>query len=270
MKIQLTILFVAMVFSLGVATASEVTGLTTFTSGTPAKASEVNDNFSAVKTAVDDNAANIATNAAEGVRFDELQEQIDALTTVVANLSLGSGSVLVLANSQSIGLLLDMESDSNVLRYSYMTRSSRGYIFRVYIFDGGFLPGPSEEGHLVAERRIYFSSPGCLGQAYYSALSMSFGLALWPENNVGPSDERVLVREGLVFRNPDSSAAVENYYIAKGAVIDDAALTMSAFEDGIGCVDGTTTIPAVPVLPNDPAITGVPNIPFALPITLGP
>lgn len=41
------------------ALAGSVTGLTTFTAGTPAKSSEVNGNFSAVKTAVDDNSARI-------------------------------------------------------------------------------------------------------------------------------------------------------------------------------------------------------------------
>src|SRR5688500_16297129 len=41
------------------ATASEVTGLVTFTSGTPARAAEVNGNFNAVKSAVDDNHARI-------------------------------------------------------------------------------------------------------------------------------------------------------------------------------------------------------------------
>ena len=45
------------------ALATDVTGLTTFTSGTPAVAAEVNDNFTAVKTAVDDNDGRITTNA---------------------------------------------------------------------------------------------------------------------------------------------------------------------------------------------------------------
>ena len=45
------------------ALASDVTGLTNFTAGTPAVAAEVNGNFTAVKTAVDDNNANITTNA---------------------------------------------------------------------------------------------------------------------------------------------------------------------------------------------------------------
>ena len=41
--------------------AGQVTGLTQFTSGSPAKAAEVNGNFAAVKTAVDDNHARIST-----------------------------------------------------------------------------------------------------------------------------------------------------------------------------------------------------------------
>lgn len=41
------------------ATAGEVTGLVNFTAGTPARAAEVNGNFNAVKTAVDDNHARI-------------------------------------------------------------------------------------------------------------------------------------------------------------------------------------------------------------------
>jgi hypothetical protein len=39
--------------------ASEVTGLTTFTAGTPAKAGEVNSNFAVVKSAVDNNYSRI-------------------------------------------------------------------------------------------------------------------------------------------------------------------------------------------------------------------
>jgi hypothetical protein len=49
----------------GNAHAGIVTVPSTFTSGTPAKASEVNANFSAVKTAVDDNDARITANTAD-------------------------------------------------------------------------------------------------------------------------------------------------------------------------------------------------------------
>lgn len=49
----------ALFFSLS-ASAAEVSGLNTFSAGSPARASEVNANFDAVKTAVDDNHARLA------------------------------------------------------------------------------------------------------------------------------------------------------------------------------------------------------------------
>ena len=65
MKANLRILWLAVLFALcfggRVGHAGPVGPLTTFNSGTPALASEVNGNFSAVKTAVDDNAARITT-----------------------------------------------------------------------------------------------------------------------------------------------------------------------------------------------------------------
>ncbi len=60
---QLSKLLILTLFTVGcpVSWADIVAPLTTFTSNTPAKASEVNDNFSAIKTAVDDNATDITT-----------------------------------------------------------------------------------------------------------------------------------------------------------------------------------------------------------------
>jgi len=53
--------------------ASQVTGLMTFTSGTPARAADVNGNFTAVKTAVDDNNARIAALEAKLAKFGTTQ-----------------------------------------------------------------------------------------------------------------------------------------------------------------------------------------------------
>lgn len=64
MRTKITILAIAAICSINMASAGDVTGLTTFTSGTPAVASEVNENFNAVKTAVDDNNSRITANFA--------------------------------------------------------------------------------------------------------------------------------------------------------------------------------------------------------------
>lgn len=62
-KSTLTSIIGATMLSLSQAVfAGDVSGLTTFSAGTPARAAEVNGNFSAVKTAVDDNHARITAN----------------------------------------------------------------------------------------------------------------------------------------------------------------------------------------------------------------
>src|SRR5690606_27854371 len=70
--------------------ASEVTGLTTFVAGTPAKASEVNANFTAVKAAVDDSHAQILamqqTIASLQQALEQMQTTIDAQASELAAL----------------------------------------------------------------------------------------------------------------------------------------------------------------------------------------
>jgi hypothetical protein len=65
--------------------AGTVTGLTTFTANTPARASEVNGNFTAVKTAVDDNQAQIT---ALNARIAALEAQLANVAALTAHLSL--------------------------------------------------------------------------------------------------------------------------------------------------------------------------------------
>lgn len=76
--------------------ASEVTGLTTFTANTPARASEVNGNFTATKTAVDDNHRRVAALEAaiatlqssvttQAVTITELQAKLASVSTLTWN-----------------------------------------------------------------------------------------------------------------------------------------------------------------------------------------
>ena len=85
--VVLTLLMAAALLP-GIAFADEVTGLNTFIGGEPALASEVNDNFTAVKNAVDDNAADIT---AVGINVDGNASAIAAKQDRVAG-SCSAGS----------------------------------------------------------------------------------------------------------------------------------------------------------------------------------
>ncbi len=102
MTIQRMVMSLAVLAALGggTARAGSVSGLTTFTAGTPAKASEVNGNFSAVKTAVDDNASRIAALesavAALKTTVTALQGDLATANSTIASLQ---GSVTTLQTS---------------------------------------------------------------------------------------------------------------------------------------------------------------------------
>jgi Chaperone of endosialidase len=113
MNANLKILLITGLFVLSfaerVVEAGPVGPLTTFTAGTQAKASEVNGNFSAVKTAVDDNATRVGT--LEGVnaasRLTTLEgvsaaSRITTLETVVTP----AGNIVLVPSTQAAGNIL--------------------------------------------------------------------------------------------------------------------------------------------------------------------
>ena len=86
-KVSLMLLIIAC--AVASATAAEVGALTSFSPGTTAKASEVNGNFSAIKTAVDANAADIS------VSIDDIAENaiaIEAIGVTGADIGIHEGT----------------------------------------------------------------------------------------------------------------------------------------------------------------------------------
>lgn len=91
MKQQSTLCALLLTLATHGAVASDVTGLTSFTAGTPARAADVNANFTAVKTAVDDNQAQITALETANTTLETanaaLEARIAALETKLASVS---------------------------------------------------------------------------------------------------------------------------------------------------------------------------------------
>jgi tail collar domain len=99
--------------------AGQVTGLITFVSGTAAKAADVNANFTAVKTAVDDNAAKLAKfgTTAQASRAGNgatcTLGEILLFAGTVANGTPAQGQLLSIAQNQALFALLGTNFGGN-------------------------------------------------------------------------------------------------------------------------------------------------------------
>jgi len=79
-----------------------------------------------------------------------------------------------------------------------------------------------------------------------------------------------LAKQGIVFQHPDRAAALGNYYLPRDAIRE--TLDPPSLRFAHDLCENLQQVPhsnLILALPNDPAITGVPNESFTPPITLG-
>ena len=223
----------------------------TFQSGQPARAAEVNDNFATVETAVNDNASDISSNT---TAINSNSGAIQANTQAVARL-IAIAIPRVKANGQEIGTFLDGFSPSSSLEHDWFVTisilSDAGYIFTVAARDRG-----NETHGEVLPRLFWYETPNCTGTAYVAAQRANSNFRL-----------QSLFNSGEVFSSSDSNDPFL-YYTPKGSMA--TTITVQSQNGSGACNAQTETHPSVPILPNDPAITGVANQrKFNPPITIG-
>jgi hypothetical protein len=219
----------------GITHAGQATVPNTFVAGTAAKAEEVNGNFDALKTEVNDNDTRITANAA-------------AISDSAAVKQLVADDV----NGTEIGILIAADNE-----YLFI-RSTKGFLSKVRV----------PNGRIASNDAAYFTDVDCGnsgGVAYLDFLSELGGEGLIP---------------GSVFDivspwGPYPIAiSPEPWYLPKPATLLDNVAVQSVRKwdyntSAVICTAAPVTLTtAALIFPNDPVVTGFPNVPFSAPITV--
>ena len=216
-----------------------------FQAGQPARAAEVNDNFSTLESAANQNASDIASNT----------ELIQANTEEI---SANGQGIQILANNSSIGLFVK-EADPRSGLYGYRGLSDLNYIYDVIsvVNVSELSPGisPGDAGDLF-ESVVWYVGAGCTGQTYTNPTSRFTQLDY---------------HQGFVFRSDDPADPVQIYYVPSGSQEVSVVLSSrrSFLEGGCVAVGSVPPNSFLLVMPNDSTFTGVPDTPFATPVLLG-
>ena len=224
--------------------AGPVTVPNAFTAGTTARASEVNENFSAVETAVDDNDSRISSNANAVAGIATNDTAISGNTTAIADNSAAIqansalGLIVLDGNDVEIGQLLTIGFENRSLKII----TPEGYIQRLST-GAGIVGGTFDPGTLQ------FASTDCTGTAYSSDRN-AFG--------------------GFVVSLYDLTGVPSLYYVDKASPPVINFSIASASSSG-GCVTFGPSVPIqglFPVIPNSPTVTGISTDSYQLPLKI--
>lgn len=170
------------------------------------------------------------------------------------------GAVQVLANGKSIGAFLGFDRDVRDPLHGWGQRffvfSPKNYLYTVYpVLNRTPKVQPGKIGSVPT---IYFESADCSGQAY-SYLGFL---------GMGNGD---FLGQGYVFESINVSGNISYFYAGPESQetwkILKSRINNSDLEPSCQQIDIQDNI--APIYPNNPKVTGVPNTPFPLPITLG-
>lgn len=279
------------------AMASDVALSHTFVAGTPAKADEVNQNFTDIKAAVDDNNSRITGNeAAVAVNETAIADNTTSIEALVTSVSINTNAVDT--NAQSIANISQAVSiydrdgnrlgrfisvapliDASYSKQVYQGRvvwllSEQGYLFalqRDYGLSSAKLLGieyfqtpTTSTDFVISKAKLYYESNNCTGQAYLSDVNLD-AIAYTGFSPV------LSVRGGLVFLVTDMSGTETAFYLPKKSSAGPIAYSSSREWHSTICNQSAPTLLEFSraVLSNDPAVTGVKSDPaYAWPLTI--
>lgn len=216
--------------------AGSVTIPNSFVGGTAASASEVNANFGAIKTEVDDNDNRITTNAGD---ISANAANIAANTNAIS----GIGGIDVFVNSVRVGSLVKYPSLS-----SSMTILLPSNYLAVISDNGEGLRPTSSDG--ISHEIVYLSND-CTGQTYARG---------------GSVETFVPFGMGQIYANQGLSP-LTYYYIPAGTPAE--TLTYNSKDIGFGCTAESAAVELYKTFLNDSNVTGVTGTEFIGSLTIG-
>jgi len=233
--LKLFIVCIIFALSTGSLIAADLTVPNNFSANTTAVASEVNANFDAVETAVNDNNKRIS-DSETNIQINA--ENIQNNTTSISNIR----SINVYVDNIRRGALIQAHGGSNV----FINANSF-----VIMLDSRYFALLTTAGDGLRQLSLAYKSADCTGQPYLNMSNLN----------------SLVSRQGFVFSN-DTPELGTLYYIQAGMPIETITVQSIMF-DGLCSVSSSIDVDLFKVFVNDSIVTGVAQSDFIGNVTIG-